>query len=764
MRATSYWLCAAALSLAGACGGETSPDDGGTPDASAPDASSLDGMVATGRCGDGEQTAGEECDDGNRQDDDGCARDCTLECGNGVLNEGELCDPEIAAGDPGACPTGCDDGDACTTDVVSGTDCSVQCESAPISAPSDGDGCCPPGADATTDDDCTSICGNSIVEPGETCDTAIAEGMAGACPASCDDGDFCTADSVAMDGTCAAACEFTPITVAADGDMCCPPGETIATDNDCGIVCGDGVRSMGESCDTAIPAGSAGACPTSCDDGMVCTTDMLASAGTCDAQCTSTVITTPMDGDGCCPAGATIADDDDCTATCGDGVVSSGESCDTAIAAGMPGACPSTCSDGMACTQDTLTGAGTCSATCSFPPITSPADGDGCCPAGATIATDNDCPARCGDGVVSAGETCDTAISGGAGACPASCDDGDPCTTDSLANGGTCRAACTTMPVGAGPMDMCCPAGADLSTDPDCAAACGDGVTTPPETCDDGNTMSGDGCDSMCRAEPTAFRFTDLDIRDPHVFADLGGFFGCTDVTNGPFGMGINNQLQDSIQQDSSGSMSGGPDGDLDLSIVHAFAPLLQSAGSSTPSYLVFPDCTAPMSSTMCTLPMGAPRTPGTAMNQGGGAECLGVLPGTARPYTPTTATPVAPPGGTCYAANAGTVTFDLSGIMITLEDARIGGQWFGTPATEIRNGLIRGFLSEAQANSTIIPPGTTGQPAIDGQPLSSLLRGGVGSCSEPSPMMGDKDTYMGMSGWYFYLNFSATRVPYTEL
>ena len=302
-------------------------------------------------------------------------------------------------------------------------------------------------------------------------------------------------------------------------------------------------------------------------------------------------------------------------------------------------------------------------------------------------------------------------------------------------------------------MDMCCPMGADLSTDPDCPAACGDGVVTAPETCDDGNTTAGDGCDAMCRAEPTAFRFTDLDIRDPHIFADIGAFFGCTDVTNGPFGMGINN-----LRQDGDG------DGDLDLSIAHVFAPLVHAAGTSTPSYMAFPDCTAPMSSTMCTLPMSAARTPGTAMNQGGMTECLGILPGTARPYTPSTATPRAPSGGTCYSANAGTVTFDLGGILITLEDARIGGQWFGTPATEIRNGLIRGFLSEMQAGMTIIPPGTTGQPGIDGQPLSSLLRGGTGSCSEPAPAMGDKDTYMGMSGWYFYLNFSATRVPYTEL
>ncbi|HEX7625138.1 MAG TPA: DUF4215 domain-containing protein [Anaeromyxobacteraceae bacterium] len=34
------------------------------------------------------------------------------------------------------------------------------------------------------------------------------------------------------------------------------------------------------------------------------------------------------------------------------------------------------------------------------------------------------------------------------------------------------------------------------------ATGCGDGIVTPPETCDDGNTVSGDGCSSTCLIEP----------------------------------------------------------------------------------------------------------------------------------------------------------------------------------------------------------------------------------------------------------------------
>ena len=175
------------------------------------------------------------------------------------------------------------------------------------------------------------------------------------------------------------------------------------------------------------------------------------------------------------------------------------------------------------------------------------------------------------------------------------------------------------------------------------------------------------------------------------------------------------------------------------------------------------------MSTTSCTLPAGSTHTLATATNQGSNATCLAPVSGTTSGYSPAINSTVAPPGGTCYSANAGTVTFDLGGIPITLQDAKIAGVWSGTPATGITNGLISGFMSEATANATIIPEGTTGQGAIDGEPLSELLRGGVGNCSVNGTngvVSGDKDTLGtgGPVGWYFYLNFSAARVSYSEL
>ncbi|MCB9593856.1 MAG: DUF4215 domain-containing protein [Sandaracinaceae bacterium] len=592
-------------------------DGGGTADGGmvGTDAGDVDGTVGDdaalppGRCGDGMLNAGETCDDGNRTPDDGCNAECQLECGDGMLQAGEICDTGIADGETGACPTACDDGDPCTEDAIAGTDCSQECASAAITAPADDDMCCPPGANASNDNDCTAMCGNMALEGTELCDV-----------------------------------------------------------------------------------GSSTECPTSCDDMNSCTTDaLMGSAATCDAVCAFTAITR-------CRRGAS----------------------------------------------------------------------DGCCPMGCTAATDRDCSATCGNMVLDAGELCEN---GSATPCPTSCDDGNACTIDTLVgSAAACTAECSTTPVTMCSMtgDGCCPSGCSSSTDADCTATCGNSVIETGETCDDGNTTAGDGCSATCTAEPIAFRFTDLDLMDPHPFA-MAPFLGCTDVTNlSLFGIdGVNPLIQNSIRTDTT---PGDTVNRLGLSITHVFEPLTQAAGTSAPSRLTFPDCTGPYASPpgpgmACTLPAGAPSTPATAMNMGAGTTCLDILMGTVRPYSPAITPSIAPAGGTCYVANAGTVTFDLAGISIMLEDASIAGEWFGNPAQQIRDGLIRGFMSEAVANATIIPDMLTGIASIDGQPLSSLLRGGTGNCRDAAPAAGDTDTGpSGARGWYFYLRFTADRVPYTEL
>jgi hypothetical protein len=189
--------------------------------------------------------------------------------------------------------------------------------------------------------------------------------------------------------------------------------KTIASAISC---CGNGQLDAGETCDTAIPSGQAGACSTMvCHDGDPCTTDSFVGSA-CSTACSHQPITKPLSGDGCCPVGATASSDSDCT-TCGDGVLGKGETCDPGIAAGQPGACYS-CDDGNPCTVDTAAG-DACNPSCTYKPIDpDPLVKDGCCPPQATSTVDADCPPPCGP----------DATEGCVDACQwVSCDDGERC-------------------------------------------------------------------------------------------------------------------------------------------------------------------------------------------------------------------------------------------------------------------------------------------------------------------------------------------------
>ena len=230
--------------------------------------------------------------------------------------------------------------------------------------------CCSPSNDARPDAT-GATCGNHVVDLGETCD--------GNCPAQCNDGNACTADSLAGGAaSCDAACRFDPITACTSGDGCCPAGCTVATDSDCSAFCGDGVIEPGETCDGA-------SCPTTCDDHVACTADILAgAASSCSAACSFVPITACAGGDGCCAPGCNANNDGDCSASCGNGVVEPGETCD--------GNCPTSCGDANTCTLDSLQGTpGACNVVCAHDAVTA-CTADGCCAAGCYSSDDMDCP------------------------------------------------------------------------------------------------------------------------------------------------------------------------------------------------------------------------------------------------------------------------------------------------------------------------------------------------------------------------------------
>lgn len=437
--------------------------------------------------------------------DDGCCpsgcnstndNDCTISCGNDVVEPGETCDP------PGSCPVSCDDGNACTINVATGSaaNCNAACSSQIITQCQSGDGCCPAGCNANSDRDCTKSCGNSVVEPGETCDPP------GSCVTNCNDGSSCTIDTITGSAAnCTAACGHQTITQCRTGDGCCAPGCNNNSDRDCTVTCNNNVIEPGETCD---PRSSCAATTAACNDGNACTVDALTgSASSCTATCTHQTITQCQNGDGCCPPGCTANNDNNCSPSCGNGAVEGGETCDP------QSSCPTTCNDGSACTIDGFTGsAANCNVLCTRQTISQCQNGDACCPAGCNAVNDSNCSADCGNKVVEPGETCDPPSS-----CPTSCNDGNACTVDTPnGNAQSCSFACghvTIQQCTGG--DNCCPNGCNANTDSDCSARCGNSILEPGETCDpaascntncddsnactiDGSTGSTANCNFVC--------------------------------------------------------------------------------------------------------------------------------------------------------------------------------------------------------------------------------------------------------------------------
>lgn len=439
------------------------------------------GFVAIVDCLDDDGTCPDGCDDSTDND-------CAPQCGNGQLDPSEFCDLGIAAGAAGACPASCDDGVACTTDELLGTDCDATCAHTAINFcdAAVSDGCCPAGCDATSDVDCSATCGNGVVESGETCDTTIPQGQPGACPTSCDDGNNCSAD-VLQGGDCGLSCTHLPITLCAlQADGCCPAGCDHTTDGDCQPptpTCGNGVVDSGESCDIGVPLYTPGACPASCNDGNQCTIDTLIGS-LCSQSCSHSSITAcNLQSDGCCPAGCDATTDADCSPSCGNGVVESGESCDTAITFPDAGSCPASCDDGVVCTTDSFTGGG-CGLTCANAPITTCKSGDGCCPAGCASTNDDDCAPVCGNGVVESGELCDGVNFGG-----------KTCQTEGFDTGSlSCSPTCTQMRTNG-------------------CSKCGNGIVETGEACD-GTNFGGKTCQTegygggslSCASDCSAYR------------------------------------------------------------------------------------------------------------------------------------------------------------------------------------------------------------------------------------------------------------------
>ena len=227
---------------------------------------------------------------------------------------------------------------------------------------------------------CEARCGDGKVTGAERCDSAIETGQPGACPAECVARSSC--ERRRLEGSaCEAHCVETPIRDAVPGDGCCPDGATSLEDADCSPRCGNGVIERGEVCDPPET------CPSCVTLDKCLRIHAGGSAQTCDVVCHVTAVEECRSEDGCCAEGCTRGADNDCSSSCGNGMVDPGtsETCERT-------ACIQNCDDQDPCTLDVRTGsAANCNVRCSHFRIYERLPNDHCCPPGADATTDPDC-------------------------------------------------------------------------------------------------------------------------------------------------------------------------------------------------------------------------------------------------------------------------------------------------------------------------------------------------------------------------------------
>jgi cysteine-rich repeat protein len=364
-----------------------------------------------------------------------------VECGDGCPYGGaatgaHTCNPTACGDAVKSSNEECDDGN-----TLSGDGCSAECL-----AVEPGWNCTRGNCSVSV---CKGVCGNGIITMGEECDdanTVSADGCSASCAIEC--GYYCknSADGV-IDADASAD---------AARDVCSPR-------------CGDSKRAGNETCDDGNTVSGDG-CSSNCsvvERGWNCSSLL----------CHETV----------------------CREVCGDGIATMGEGCDDGNSASGDG-CSSSC--GIECGYDPIIcGDGMLASTresCDDGNIESD---DGCSSA-CTVEVGFECmsyPAQLQDASCEGSkcfwqtgtEVCgDAQTLGAEKEIPNFCDDGNNVDGDGCS--ARCRVECGYKCSG--------PAASNTTTADICYTVCGDALLAGNETCDDGNTVSGDGCSAECLA------------------------------------------------------------------------------------------------------------------------------------------------------------------------------------------------------------------------------------------------------------------------
>ena len=251
-----------------------------------------------------------------------------------------------------------------------------------------------------------------------------------------------------------------------------------------------------------------------------------------------------------------------------------------------------------------------------------------------------------------------------------------------------------------------------------------------------GGEGDGDG-DGDGGGSVTAFRFSQIAFRDPHLFIDA---LGCQDITDQ-----INSSFETSIQEDNGTPPDvQEPDGLLDLSALLVFRPLDSAGEGGAVDLLLGADCTA-TDPTACTP--GQAEVGALAAENSARALCDLVLPDSVDDeFSPA----IRPAQAPCFATDPGSDELNLTPLVVS--DYTLAGTY--QEQSGVVDGTLRAWMSETVAEATVV---TT---PVGDRTVASLLPGGEGSCAAVDARDVGPD---GDSGWYVYLQFAAESVDYSE-